>query len=32
VTLITPGDQTVTTTDTASGVTGKGSVTVVPPG
>jgi hypothetical protein len=32
VTLITPGDQTVTATDTASGMTHTVTVTVVPPG
>src|SRR5262249_26048612 len=32
VTVITPGDQTITTTDTASGITGSSSVTVLPPG
>ena len=31
VTLITPGDQTVTATDTASGITRTARVTVVPP-
>jgi Domain of unknown function (DUF5050) len=32
VTLITPGDQTITATDTASGITRSVTVTVVPPG
>jgi sugar lactone lactonase YvrE len=32
VTLITPGDQTITATDTASGITRTATVTVVPPG
>jgi Domain of unknown function (DUF5050) len=32
VNLITPGDQTVTATDTASGITRTVTVTVVPPG
>ena len=31
VTLITPGDQTITATDTASGITRTATVTVVPP-
>ncbi len=32
VTLITQGDQTITATDTASGITGSAIVTVLPPG
>jgi sugar lactone lactonase YvrE len=32
VTLSTPGDQTITVTDTASGITRGSTVTVVPPG
>ena len=32
VTLSTPGDQTITATDTASGMTRTVTVTVVPPG
>ena len=31
VTLITPGNQTITATDTASGITGTATVTVSPP-
>jgi hypothetical protein len=30
VTLITPGDQTITVTDTASGITGSATITVGP--
>ena len=32
VTLITPGNQSLTATDTASGITGSGTLTVAPPG
>jgi hypothetical protein len=32
VNLVTPGDQTLTATDTASGITRTATVTVVPPG
>jgi hypothetical protein len=31
VSLVTPGDQTITVTDTASGISGSASITVVPP-